>query len=724
MAAERPLGASTVTRTPVAHRVLGTSAPAALLVAGGLLATIVARYFLALDQPAPWLMGDELRYAEMAKSFLDEGRLLFREEVSSFATAYPALIAPAWAAEEVSTAYRAAKAINVVLMTMTAAVVFVWARRLVTVPAALVAAGLVLLMPTFVYTGMILMESAALPAFVLGTFVISRALERPTLGWQLAVFATAAVATLLRIQLVTLILVYATAILLEALFAWRAERRSLRASIRRFAASFAIVLVGAAGYVILKLLSGAGLASGLGAYAPVGKAEYDLVDTVRWSLWHAGELALSVGFLPVVALGVLLAAAAGRGLPAVADRAFVAVACASAFWFVLQSAAFAARFTQRIEERYMVYAAPLLLLALLVWLQRTLPRRSVAAFVAALVPALLVMTIPYERLFNVPILADTLALIPFLRLSTFLDAPRDLSFVIAGGLGLATIAFLTVGRAAANVLFPAAIAAFFALSSYTVYGALEVQSEGAAASTGVSNRGWVDDAVGRAGQAGFVFTEGLSANPHVLWQTEFWNRHVDDVYVLGANRALAYSDDEITIDGRGHLVPETGGDVRVDEPYLLTDPALGLVGDVVAQAGPLALIRINPPARIGSRLDGVYADRWSGPSAGLSQYEPLAGGARRIKVEVSRAGWGGPDVPGKVEIDVGALRMTEAGPALTRVTASRRWTVHSSLARTFVLPVPPAPFRVEVRVTPTFSPAQFGHGDARQLGAQLTFAPA
>ena len=68
--------------------------------------------------------------------------------------------------------------------------------------------------------------------------------------------------------------------------------------------------------------------------------------------------------------------------------------------------------------------------------------------------------------------------------------------------------------------------------------------------------------------------------------------------------------------------------------------------------------------------------------------------------------------------------MTEGGPTLARVTASRRWTVHSNGAHTFVLPVPPAPFRVEVQVTPTFSPAQFGHADTRQLGAQLAFAPA
>ena len=89
-------------------------------------------------------------------------------------------------------------------MTLSAVVVFLWTRRLASTPYALVAAGLVLLMPTFAYTGMLMTENAALPAFLLGAFVIARTLERPTLRWQLAVFAAIAAAALLRVQLVTL----------------------------------------------------------------------------------------------------------------------------------------------------------------------------------------------------------------------------------------------------------------------------------------------------------------------------------------------------------------------------------------------------------------------------------------------------------------------------------------------------------------------------------------
>jgi hypothetical protein len=37
------------------------------------------------------------------------------------------------------------------------------------------------------------------------------------------------------------------------------------------------------------------------------------------------------------------------------------------------------------------------------------------------------------------------------------------------------------------------------------------------------------------------------------------------------------------------------------------------------------------------------------------------------------------------------------------------------------VPVPPPPFEAIVRVTPTFSPSEFGSSDPRQLGAVLGF---
>jgi hypothetical protein len=723
MGLDQSVGRTPVTGSEVAFRGRESTVAAGLIVAGVVLLSIAIRYAMALDQPAPWLMGDELRYAEMAKSFLEDGRLHFREAYIPFATAYPALIAPAWGAASISTAYEIAKAINVVLMTMSAVVVFFWVRRLAATRYALVGAALVLLMPTFEYTGMLMMENAALPASLLGAFVIARALERPTLAWQLGVFAAIGLAGALRLQLLSLGLVYVTAIVLDAGMARIANDRGLRASLARFTASFGIVAMGALPYVALKVLSGSSLTSGLGAYSFVGESHYDVAGVGRWFVWHAGELALSVGFIPAACFGLLLAAAIrqGKSLTA-ADRAFVAVVTASTFWFVLQAAAFASRFSQRIEERYMLYAAPLLLIALVVWFSRARPRSAASILVASVVPALLVMTIPFERLFNVGLFGDTFGLIPFMRLTAALQGGiEDVRIAVAGGLVVAVLGLLSIGQSVGRVVFPAAVGLFLVLSGYTVHGTIDEQSTAARGVQRVGDPSWIDDRLGSSAQVGFVYGPSMNANPHLLWQTEFWNRSVRGVYVLGTDRTLSYSDDEIRLDSAGRLVPKASGR-PIDETYLLADPSLGIVGDVVATPGQLALIRIDPPARLGSAVDGVFADRWSGPQAGLSQYAPLPGGRRRLRVEVSREGWGGPDVPGRVTISAGPLRMTATGPGIARVTVTREWTVHSGLARTFVLPVPPTPFRAEVRVSPTFSPAQFGQPDTRQLGAQLAFA--
>jgi hypothetical protein len=99
-------------------------------------------------------------------------------------------------------------------------------------------------------------------------------------------------------------------------------------------------------------------------------------------------------------------------------------------------------------------------------------------------------------------------------------------------------------------------------------------------------------------------------------------------------------------------------------------------------------------------------------------------GARRGQVEVtlSRTSWSGPDVPGHAVVRIGPLVVQDGTATIAKVTAERTATIHARQSRTVTLPTPPPPFRVEVSISPTFSPAQFGLGDTRQLGAQVSFA--
>jgi hypothetical protein len=63
-----------------------------------------------------------------------------------------------------------------------------------------------------------------------------------------------------------------------------------------------------------------------------------------------------------------------------------------------------------------------------------------------------------------------------------------------------------------------------------------------------------------------------------------------------------------------------------------------------------------------------------------------------------------------------------SGSGLEGTLETRRWTLHRLEQRSFTFKALSAPIRVIVHVAPTFSPSQFGQPDARQLGAQVSFA--
>ena len=69
-------------------------------------------------------------------------------------------------------------------------------------------------------------------------------------------------------------------------------------------------------------------------------------------------------------------------------------------------------FSDRIEERNLFYVAPLFCIALLAWVERGAPRPRVLAPVAAVVSALLVVAIPFDRFLTTSAITDTLMLLP------------------------------------------------------------------------------------------------------------------------------------------------------------------------------------------------------------------------------------------------------------------------------------------------------------------------
>ena len=137
-------------------------------------------------------------------------------------------------------------------------------------------------------------------------------------------------------------------------------------------------------------------------------------------------------------------------------------------------------------------------------------------------------------------------------------------------------------------------------------------------------------------------------------------------------------------------------------------------GDVVATPGPLGVDssvigRYASPALSSGDLRG----RLVGPLAGLSQYSALPErDARRVRVTVSRAGVDRTGRAGPCDHRRRSARMTADRSGARRSDSRPRRGVGRAFgkARAFIVPVPPAPFRLEVSVTPTFSPSQFGSG--------------
>src|SRR5262245_1852190 len=249
---------------------------------------LLVRALLTRSIHAPWIMGDELHYSELARSFASKGVMRLREEPSTIRTIYPVLVSPAWLASSVGTAYPVAKVLNVVMMTLGAIPFFLWARRLVQPVLALVATLLVLLLPALLYANMIMTESAFFPAFLLWILLAARALERPTALRQVLAVVSIGLPVAIRSQGVFLVPILFTALGLKVLLDARADGRLtlglLAKGLRAFVVTFALIGGAVVAYIALKLVQGHGLSSGLGVYSVTAQNHYSLREVARWSV--------------------------------------------------------------------------------------------------------------------------------------------------------------------------------------------------------------------------------------------------------------------------------------------------------------------------------------------------------------------------------------------------------------------------------------------------------
>jgi hypothetical protein len=726
--AERALarGTGAVARAGGALRNPAVAAPVA--VAGLMLIAIVARIWMSRSIQAPWVEPDELEYSETAKSFIATGHYLFRDHPIAIHSIYPALISPAWFASSMQTTYDLAKAINVVLMTAAAVPLYLWARRLVAPLYAVLLVALYLAIPSFIYTGEILTDNAYVTAVVAALFALSLALERPTLARQLVALAFIGLAVAVRVQGIVFALIIPSAIALKLLLDLRAAeprtRRSLlRTELRRYWPLLtAIVVVGVA-YLGYKAARGTPLSTGLGAYQAVAQVHYSVREVARWTVYHFAELTFSVAVIPVSALVVLFGLAMKRATaPNPAERAFLAVAVASVVWTVVEVGAFASRFSLRIEERNMFNVAPILLLALVVWLGRGLPRPPGLTAAAVLIPATLLLAFPYEGFFTGSIYNDTFGLIPLWRSMIRLGGDLgETKILLAVGVLAVGLLFACVSRRVAMPLIAAAVLGFFVVSTNTVFGTVEGISAAARHSGGlVGDPSWIDHTVGKKSRVEFLYTTNIDVDQHILWQAEFWNRSLRRVFGV-TSQDPSIPDVTAPLDPiTGRITPALPADSPDRRPRYVVGVSGLDVGRPIASAGFLSLYRVRQPLGLVSRTDGLQPDGWTGSDVTYNRFVVPGNRPAYVDVSLSRAGIVGPP-PAHVSIVVRRVKLVGGSATVGRVSARSRLIVRNGTSRTVRLLAPRPPFRVDVHVAPTFSPAQYGSTDNRQLGVRIRF---
>jgi hypothetical protein len=699
----------------------------------------------------PWLFTDELKFAQVSRSIAMTGHATQRDHPAGFDTLYEYLVAPLWRLGGVGTGYAAIKYAGVVIMSSAIFPTYVLARMVVSKPWALFAAVAAVATPALAYASFLTEEPVAYPWSTLCLLLITKALATRTRGWIAAAGAASLVAPLWRSQLSVLLAVYVLAALFLVWTSAPATRWRARWSTWDWVGA---VVLGIGAIVFFSAVAGGH------SHAWLIATGYYRHRTIVYGLWAAGALTIGLGVLPVVSLAALVRP---RGEEWTRElKAYVSVTAAAVTVFGLYTATKASYvstvFSTLVEERNLIYLAPLLMVATALALERGRLRWWAVAATGGFALYVL-LTTPYQL--NLWPYSDALGL------AIVQMANRDLAFTNGDvKVLLAVVLVVSIGLLYAPRLLArrpkAALAVACTAAALVVAWSLAGQIS---ASNGVnvfsrtllgnfpSPVDWLDRA--DHGHHALYLGQRIPDTPQGVWLMEFWNPSLHQVWSLDA-----------TAPGPGYfLTPDAGPDGRLTSraypmgappgiDYIVADQGIDVVGTpivwpeirqmitrdqfgfpthkVVTQLAHWRLLKIAQPLRLESTPVGIEPDGWITAAPGapkgapaLAAYNQFATPGNRpgwIQVTVSRAGWQGTDKPGHVTITAGRLvRGPDKQPALGHVSEVLRWVVHSGRTRVFYVRASP-PTRIEVRVAPTFAPADFGGSDRRQLGAQVSFA--
>ena len=343
---------------PDAREPLWRRAPRDVRILGGMmLAAVIAYTWLGSRNEIPQVFPDEFLYGGMARSLANGDGLAYRDATQGlFSVLYVIAVAPAWVLGSDVGAYNIAKFLNAVYISLTAVPVWFLARRLAGERPALVAAGLTLLGSWMLYAGQLVTENVAMPLAVGALCATVLALREPGSRWWVVALGLTAGAALARVHLASLVAVLVVAPLLDALRQPAGARRERLARHHTWLlASVAVAFVDA-----LVVLGTGG--SALGRYESLENVDTGIGDLLGWAGRHALALVVTAGIVPAVATLALAMRArnwrdddSGPLLVVIGSAAVVLLGLAG--WFVGSQ-------VHWVIERYVVYVAPLMIVAL------------------------------------------------------------------------------------------------------------------------------------------------------------------------------------------------------------------------------------------------------------------------------------------------------------------------------------------------------------------------
>jgi hypothetical protein len=382
--------------------------------------------------------------------------------------------------------------------------------------------------------------------------------------------------------------------------------RDLRTRLRRFAPLYGIVGAGVLVGLLGTVARGRSPLSLLGAYRAATGEGYSATTVLHYLLWHAAEIDLYVGIVPLACLLALWLA------PRVASpgaRAFAAASLPVTVLLVIEVAMFASTESQRIEERNMFYVAPFALIALLgLAAEGALPRTRRPLALGALAAGVLPLAIPFSRFVTTSAVSDTFALLPWWWLQDQGIHFHALRFVALGA-GLAAAALLLALPRRFALALPALVVVYFALTTAVVqngrHGIVRTSQGVLWAGVKVPHPDWIDRAVGHDANVAVLWTPSLE--PHPVYDTEFFNRSVGTIYSIGADLwmgGLPETTVRVRRDGRVTAPPVQYAlsTVDVNGREIASDPGIGF-----------GLYRVNGPLVVLTRVTGLYKrDTWGG----------------------------------------------------------------------------------------------------------------